>query len=78
MPKMRQSKVLKRFLDAVNIAALAIMLGVLYQMSIDTLIDWQTCVILIESIVLVFFVKKAGVITTVVLGSLLGYIFYLI
>lgn len=73
VPKMRESKLLSYFLDTVNIAAVAIMLSVLYVMSIDTLINWRAICIAILSAVMVFVVKKINVMWIILGGAILGY-----
>lgn len=78
IPKMRKSKFLSFFLDSVNIAAVAVMAGVLYTMSSETITDWRTIVIAIVSIALVFGFKKVSVMLTVLGGAILGYLLYLI
>lgn len=71
--KLRSSSYLKYFLDAVNVAALGVMLNVTISMSIDSIIDWRTTLILILSGVLVFQFKKISSVWIVVGASFLGY-----
>lgn len=78
VPKMRKSKVLGYFLDSVNIAAVAVMLSVLYIMSVDTLTDWRTICIALLSAVMIFVVKKVNTMWIVLGGSILGYLLNLI
>ncbi|WP_103069388.1 chromate efflux transporter [Aquimarina sediminis] len=74
VPKMRKSKLLSYFLDSVNIAAVAIMLSVLYVMSIDALIDWKSICIAVLSVIVVFAIKKVNAMWVVLGGSILGYL----
>ncbi len=74
IPKMRKSKVLSYFLDSVNIASVAIMLSVLYVMSIDTLTDWKSGLIVLIGVVMTFGVKKVNVMWVVLVGAVLGYL----
>ena len=74
IPKMRKSKVLRYFLDAVNVAAVAVMLAVLIIMAKETLLDWKTIIIAIGASFLVFG-TKIGPIWTIVIGAVLGYVF---
>ncbi|MCX2678464.1 chromate efflux transporter [Galbibacter sp. EGI 63066] len=74
VPKMRQSKLLGYFLDCVNIAAVAVMIAVLIEMSKDTLTDWKAIVIALISIGLLFGLKKVNSMWTVIGGALLGYL----
>jgi chromate transporter len=78
VPKMRKSLLLKHFLDAVNVAAVAVMLAVLVVMSIDTLYEWRAIVIAILSFIVAFGFKKVNAMYTVIGGSILGYLLYLI
>jgi len=71
--KMRQSKILRYFLDAVNVAAVAVMLAVLIVMAKETLLDWKAIVIALGSVFLVF-KSKISPIWIIILGSVLGYI----
>ena len=78
IPKMRKSKFLSFFLDSVNVAAVAIMAGVLYVMSVETITDWRAIVIAITSIVITFGFKKISVMWTILGGAGLGYLLHLI
>jgi len=77
IPKMRQSKILRYFLDSVNIAAVAVMLAVLYLMAKDTLIDWRAIVITMVCGYLTFG-TKISVIWTVIIGAVLGFLLFLL
>jgi chromate transporter len=73
IPKMRQSKLFGYFLDAVNVAAVAVMLAVLFEMSLETLINWKAIAITIVSIFFVFGTKLSTM-WTITIGALLGYL----
>jgi len=77
VPKMRKSKVLSYFLDSVNIAAVAIMIFILYVMTADTLVDWRSLCIALISVIIIFGVKKINAMWVVLGGSFLGYLFLL-
>lgn len=78
IPKMRKSKVLRYFLDSVNVAAVAVMLGVLFEMSRVILInDWRAILIAVISMGITFGLKKSNAMWTVLGGSLLGYLLLL-
>ena len=78
IPKMRKSKVLGYFLDSVNVAAVAVMLGVLFEMSRVVLMnDWRAIVIAVISIGITFGLKKSNAMWTVLGGSFLGYLLLL-
>ena len=74
VPRMRKSKLLSYFLDSVNVAAIAVMLSVLFIMSKETLIDWRSIMIALISGILVFKFKKVSVMWVIVLGAILGYL----
>jgi len=73
IPRMRQSKILRYFLDSVNIAAVAVMLAVLYVMTIDTLTNWKAILITIICAYLTFW-TRISVIWTVIIGAVLGFV----
>ncbi|PKV48332.1 chromate transporter [Aquimarina sp. MAR_2010_214] len=78
VPKMRKSKILGYFLDTVNIAAVAIMLSVLFVMSLDALIDWKAISIALVSTSMIFGIKKVNPMWIVLGGSFLGYVLSLV
>ncbi|WP_066759444.1 chromate efflux transporter [Crocinitomix algicola] len=78
VPKMRNSKFMSRFLDAVNIAAVAVMLGVIVEMGNETLVDWRSIVLALAAFITVFTFKKISPIFIILGGSLIGYLLYLI
>ncbi|MCT4630293.1 chromate efflux transporter [Winogradskyella sp.] len=71
--KMQQSKILRYFLDSVNVAAVAVMLTVLIIMAKDTLLEWQSIVIALSAIFLTF-KTKVSTVWTIVIGAALGFI----
>lgn len=78
VPKMRKSRFLSRFLDAVNIAAVAVMLAVVIEMGKETLIDWKSILLATLAFSAVFIIKKLNPILLIIGGSLVGYLLYLI
>jgi len=78
IPKMRKSKIIAAFLDAVNIAAVAVIVAVCVEMGKDTLTDWRTILIAVLSIIVVFAFKKMNSAFIVIGGALTGYILTLI
>lgn len=83
IPKMRKSKFLGYFLDSVNVAAVAIMVSVLFTMGQETLIDWKSITIAIISFIAIFppkFMKfkSLNAMWVVFGGSILGYLLHLI
>lgn len=73
VPKMRKSKVMAAFLDAVNIAAVAVIVAVCVEMGKDTLTDWRTILIAVLSMIAVFVFKKMNSAFIVLGGALTGY-----
>lgn len=73
VPKLRNSKLFGFFLDSVNVAAVAIMLGVLFEMTKITVVEWKSLVITIISLIVVFVFKKVNSMLIVASGALLGY-----
>lgn len=78
VPKMRQSKLFSVFLDAVNVASVAIIVFVCYRMGKDSIADWRTTVIAIISLIVTFAFKKTNSVFIVIGGSTLGYLLTLL
>ena len=78
IPKMRKSKIIGAVLDAVNVAAVALIIVVCIAMGRDTLTDWRAVLIAIISLLVVFVFKKVNSAFIVVGGALLGYLLLLI
>lgn len=74
IPKMRRSKVFTAFLDAVNIAAVAVIVAVCVDMGKDSLTDWRSVLIAFLSILCVFIFKKANSAFIVLGGALIGFL----
>ncbi|MGX1928296.1 chromate efflux transporter [Flagellimonas sp. 2504JD4-2] len=74
IPKMRKSKIIRNILDAVNVAAVALIVAVCIEMGKDTLTDWRTIVIAVVSLIVVFVFKKLNSAFIVLGGALLGYL----
>ena len=68
----------QHFLDAVNVAAIAVMASVLFEMSRDTLTDWRALLIAAFSVVVAFGFKKISALWMVLGGAVLGYLLWLI
>ncbi len=78
IPRMRKSKVIGAFLDAVNVAAVALIVAVCIEMGKNTLTDWRTTAIAIISLVAVFVFKKLNSAFIVLGGALGGFLLSLI
>lgn len=76
--KMRNSKLFSAFLDAVNVASVAIIISVCYFMGTDTINDWRTIIIATISIILTFGFRKINSAFIILDSSLIGYILTLI
>ncbi|HBL77336.1 MAG: chromate transporter [Bacteroidetes bacterium GWF2_42_66] len=72
--KMRNSKLFSVFLDAVNVASIAIIVAICYQMGKDTISDWRTIAIAVTSLAAVFGFKKINSAFVVLGGAGLGYL----
>ena len=78
MPRLRKSKAISAFLDAVNIAAVAVIIAVCIEIGKDTLTDWKTTSIAILSVILVFVFKKLNSAFIVLGASILGFLLTLL
>jgi len=76
--RIRNSKLASAFIDAVNMASVAIILAVCYQMGKDAITDWRTITIAAISLVAVFGIRKVSSAWIVIGGAGLGYVLNLI
>jgi len=76
--KMRSSILFSVFLDAVNIASVAIIMAICYKMGRETITDWRTIFIAIASLITTFGFRKINSAMVVLGGSLTGYLLTLI
>ncbi|MBV6880603.1 chromate efflux transporter [Epilithonimonas ginsengisoli] len=74
MKRIRRYKSLSAFLDAVNVASVAIIVAVCFTMGKETVTDWRTITIALISAFIVFKFKKVNSAFIVLGGALLGYI----
>ena len=74
VPKMRQSTFFRYFLDAVNVAAVGVMVAVVFEMGREILVDWKMILITVLAFYLVFGLKKANAMYLVAGGSILGWL----
>ena len=75
---MRDSELFSAFLDAVNVASVAIIVAVCFDMGKDTITDWRTILIAVLSISMTFGYKKMNSAFVVLGGSIIGYLLALI
>lgn len=72
--RIRESKLMGYFLDSVNIAAVAVMAGVLFEMSRESLTGWRGIVIAVISFIMTFGIKKLSAMWIVIAGAASGYV----
>jgi chromate transporter len=72
--KMRNSKLFSAFLDAVNVASVAIIISVCFTLGKDSITNWRTIFIAVLSIILTFGFRKINTAFIVLGGSLAGYL----
>ncbi|MGC5745172.1 chromate efflux transporter [Chryseobacterium sp. NFX27] len=75
---MRNSSLFSKFLDAVNIASVAIIISVCYVMAKESISDWRAVLIAVLCLILSFSFKKINSVWIVLLGSSLGYVLNLL
>jgi len=75
---MRKSTFLGAFLDSVNVAAVAVMLAVLFWMGYDTLQDWRSITIAVLGFVVTFGPIKVNPLWIVIGGSILGWLLMMV
>ena len=78
IPKLRKSKIMAAFLDAVNVGSVAVIMAVVIQMGRDAVTDWRSVLILIVSIIVSFGFKKLNSAFIVIGGSLAGWLLLMI
>lgn len=72
--KMRNYTLFSAFLDAVNVASVAIILAICIIMAKDTITDWRTIVIAVTSIAFTFGFRKVNSAFVVIGGAVLGWV----
>lgn len=75
---LRSSRAFSAFLDSVNIASLAIIVVVCFQMGRETLLDWRTIVIFLLCLAISFRFKRANSAFIILIGAVTGYFLQLI
>ncbi|WP_144909952.1 chromate efflux transporter [Mucilaginibacter frigoritolerans] len=76
--KMRSSKLFAAFLSAVNVASIALILVVCYQLGKDSLTSWQEISIAVCSAVILFRFREVNSAFIIIGGSLAGYLLLLL
>ncbi|MGP8214965.1 MAG: chromate efflux transporter [Bacteroidia bacterium] len=72
--KLRESKLFSSFLDAVNIASIAIILSVCYELGKDSLTDWRAVTVAIMSLIVILIIKKLNMAWIILGGAIVGYL----
>jgi chromate transporter len=85
VPRLRNSKIMSKFLDAVNVSALAVMFVVAVKLGMEIMIagpsgqiDWRTTIIALLSAAAFLFFKKINSAYIVLGGAAIGYLLFLI
>lgn len=76
--KMRDSVLFSSFLDAVNVASVALIIVVCFTMGKDSVTEWKTILIAVLSLIVTFGFRKINSVWVVLGGSLLGYLLSLL
>jgi chromate transporter len=76
IPKLRKSKVFSAFLDAVNVASVAVIAAVCIEMGRDTLTDWRAVVIALLSLGALLKFKKLNSAFVVLGGAVVGWVLW--
>jgi len=75
---LRKSKAMSAFLDAVNIAAIALISAVCVEMGKESVTDWKTILILVTGIAVTLAYKKLNSAFVIIGGAAVGYLLWLI
>jgi chromate transporter len=75
---LRNSKLFSSFLDAVNVASVAVIAVICFEMSKESISDWRTFLITVLSLFITFSFKKINSAFVVLGGSLVGFLLTLI
>lgn len=78
IPLLRRSKRMSAFLDAINVASVAIILAVAFDLGKASIVDWRTILIALLGFVITFCFKKLNSAFVVLGGAALGYLLWLI
>lgn len=78
MHLVEKSVTLKLFLDAVNVASVAVIAAVCWQMGHESIVDWRTIAIAVISLAVLILKPKTNSALIVLFGALAGYLLTLI
>jgi chromate transporter len=74
IPKLRRSKLMSAFLDAVNVASIALILAICIKMSAESIQDWRTIIIATLGFLVAILFKKINTAFIIAGGGLLGFL----
>lgn len=78
IPRIRNSEFLSKFLDAVNLSAVAVMFVIGIKLAVEVLVDWQSFLIAFLGLVAFYTFKKINAAYIIVGGAAIGYLLYLV
>ncbi len=76
LPRLQRSAAFRGFLDAVNVAAVAVIAAVCWSMGREAITDWRTALIALLSLAVLLFWKRVNSAFVVLGGALLGWALY--
>ncbi|OIQ37806.1 MAG: chromate transporter [Bacteroidetes bacterium MedPE-SWsnd-G1] len=74
IPILRKSKLLSKFLDAVNAGAVGIMIAISLKLGYELAFEWQSLLIMVVSILVAFRLKKVSSFYIIIGGAALGFL----
>lgn len=74
IPKLRKSEVMAAFLDTVNVASVAVILSVCFEMAKESITDWRTIFIAAAGFLGIYMFPKLNTAYIILSGSALGWI----
>jgi chromate transporter len=74
IPRLRRSKLISAFLDAVNVASIALILAICVKMSGESIQDWRTIIIAVVGFLVAIFFRKINTAFIIAGGGLLGFL----
>jgi chromate transporter len=78
IPRLRKSAVMSAFLDAVNVASVAIILAICVEMGKDSIQDWRGIIIAVAGFAVAILFKNLNSAFVVLGGAVAGYLLHLI
>jgi chromate transporter len=75
---LRKSKAMSAFLDAVNVAAIALIAAVCVEMGKSSITNWKTVIILVTGVAITLLFRKLNSAFVIVGGAITGYLLWLI